>query len=257
MTSKQQWLVVLGIVAVLAGGAFAASYFLKDELTSVSVGSEAPGFAAKTLTATPAMKTLTDYRGDVVLLNIWATWCIPCRTEMPSIEAVHQTLGPKGLKVVAISIDDEGAEQKIRDFAKEFTLSFEMLHDPAGTIQGIYRTTGVPETFVIGRDGVIRKKWIGAEDWNSDGNQRLLSSLLAEPKSGQSGGVAERRAGAVGAGTGGGAVAVHSRRPCLTFSLTSRLASRRAACSASRRRATKHRRPSYTAPQRTCVSNRS
>ena len=128
------------------------------------------------------MKTLTDYRGDVVLLNIWATWCIPCRTEMPSIQAVHQSLGPKGLKVVAISIDDEGAEQKIQDFAKEFNLTFEMLHDPAGTIQGIYRTTGVPETFVIGRDGVIRKKWIGAEDWNSDGNQRLLSSLLAEPK---------------------------------------------------------------------------
>ena len=101
---------------------------------------------------------------------------------MPSIEAVHQSLGPKGLKVVAISIDDEGAEQKIQDFAKEFNLTFEMLHDPAGTIQGIYRTTGVPETFVIGRDGVIRKKWIGAEDWNSDGNQRLLSSLLAEPK---------------------------------------------------------------------------
>jgi cytochrome c biogenesis protein CcmG, thiol:disulfide interchange protein DsbE len=182
MTAKQQWLVVLGIVAVLFGGAFAASYFLKDELTSVSVGSDAPGFAAKTLTAPAAMKTLTDYRGEVVLLNIWATWCIPCRTEMPSIEAVHQALGPKGLKVVAISIDDEGAEQKIQDFAKEFKLTFEMLHDPAGTIQSIYRTTGVPETFVIGRDGVIRKKWIGAEDWNSDGNQRLLASLLAEPK---------------------------------------------------------------------------
>jgi cytochrome c biogenesis protein CcmG/thiol:disulfide interchange protein DsbE len=182
MTAKQQWLIVFGIVAVLVGGAVAASYFLKDELTSVSVGSAAPGFAAKSLAAAPAMKTLTDYRGEVVLLNIWATWCIPCRTEMPSIEAVHQALGPKGLKVVAISIDDEGAEQKIQDFAKEFKLTFEMLHDPAGTIQGIYRTTGVPETFVIGRDGVIRKKWIGAEDWNSDGNQRLLTSLLAEPK---------------------------------------------------------------------------
>lgn len=182
MTAKQQWLVVLGIVAVLAGGAFTASHFLKDELTSISVGSTAPGFAVKTLTATPAMKTLTDYRGEVVLLNIWATWCIPCRTEMPSIEAVHQALGPKGLKVIAVSIDDEGAEQKIQDFAKEYKLTFEMLHDPAGSIQSIYRTTGVPETFVIGRDGVIRKKWIGAEDWNSEDNQRLLSSLLAEPK---------------------------------------------------------------------------
>ena len=182
MTAKQQWLVVLGIVATLVGGAFTASHFLKDELTSITVGSDAPGFAAKTLTATPGMKTLTDYRGDVVLLNIWATWCIPCRVEMPSIEAVHQALGPKGLKVVAVSVDAEGDGQKIRDFAKEFELTFEMLHDGAGSIQGIYRTTGVPETFVIGRDGVIRKKWIGPEDWNSEGNQRLLLSLLAEPK---------------------------------------------------------------------------
>jgi peroxiredoxin len=128
------------------------------------------------------MKTLTDYRGDVILLNIWATWCIPCRTEMPSIEAVHQALGPKGLKVVAVSVDNEGEEQKIRDFAREYQLSFEMLHDPSGAIEGIYRTTGVPETFVIARDGTVRKKWIGPEDWNSEGNQRLLQSLLAEPK---------------------------------------------------------------------------
>ena len=128
------------------------------------------------------MKTLTDYRGDVILLNIWATWCIPCRTEMPSIEAVHQALGPKGLKVVAVSVDNEGEEQKIRDFAREYQLSFEMLHDPTGSIEGIYRTTGVPETFVIARDGTVRKKWIGPEDWNSEGNQRLLQSLLAEPK---------------------------------------------------------------------------
>jgi peroxiredoxin len=182
MTAKQQWLVVLGVIAVLAGGAFTASHFLRDELTSVSVGSDAPGFAAKTLTATPSMKTLTDYRGDVILLNIWATWCTPCRTEMPSIEAVHQALGPKGLKVVAVSVDNEGEEQKIRDFAREYQLSFEMLHDPSGAIEGIYRTTGVPETFVMARDGTVRKKWIGPEDWNSEGNQRLLQSLLAEPK---------------------------------------------------------------------------
>jgi len=182
MTAKQQWMVVLGVIALLAGGAFTASHFLRDELTSVSVGSDAPGFAAKTLTATPSMKTLTDYRGDVILLNIWATWCIPCRTEMPSIEAVHQALGPKGLKVVAVSVDNEGEEQKIRDFAREYQLSFEMLHDPTGSIEGIYRTTGVPETFVIARDGTVRKKWIGPEDWNSEGNQRLLQSLLAEPK---------------------------------------------------------------------------
>jgi peroxiredoxin len=182
MTVKQQWLVVLGIVAVLAGGAFTASHFLKDELTSVSVGSDAPGFSAQTLDATPRMKTLSDYRGDVVLLNIWATWCIPCRTEMPSIEQVHKALAPRGLKVVAVSIDDADAQTKIREFQQEMGLTFEILHDVSGSIQGIYRTTGVPETFVIDRSGVIRKKWISADDWNSPGNRTLLEQLLAEPK---------------------------------------------------------------------------
>ncbi|MFO0095455.1 MAG: TlpA family protein disulfide reductase, partial [Gemmatimonadaceae bacterium] len=90
MTVKQQWMVVLGIVAVLAGGAFIASRVLEDELTSITVGSDAPGFAVQTLDPTPTMKTLTDYRGDVVVLNIWATWCIPCRTEMPSMEALYK-----------------------------------------------------------------------------------------------------------------------------------------------------------------------
>ncbi|MCE2899624.1 MAG: TlpA disulfide reductase family protein [Gemmatimonas sp.] len=181
MTVKQQWMVVLGIVAVLAGGAFIASRVLEDELTSITVGSDAPGFAVQTLDPTPTMKTLTDYRGDVVVLNIWATWCIPCRTEMPSMEALYKQLGPKGLRIVAVSVDNAGEEQKIRDFVKEYDLTFEVLHDAAGTIQGLYRTTGVPETFVFDRQGVIRKKWIGADDWNSDGNRRLLEQLLAQP----------------------------------------------------------------------------
>lgn len=181
MTAKQQWMIVGAIVALLGGGAFAATHFLKDELTSVSIGSQAPDFSAKTLDAAPKTKTLADYKGQVVVLNIWATYCIPCRTEMPSIESVYQDLGRKGLKVVAVSVDQSNYEQQIRDFAKEYKLSFEILYDESGAIQSLYRTTGVPETFVIGRDGVIHKKWIGAEDWNSAGNRRLLEQLLAEP----------------------------------------------------------------------------
>lgn len=183
MTAKQQWLVVLAIVATLGGGAFAATHFLKDELTAITVGSDAPDFKAVTLDGAAKVKSLDDYRGDVMLLNIWATWCLPCRAEMPSIEKLHQALGPKGLKIVAVSIDQAGKEQAILDFAKEFNLSFEILHDSTGVIQQIYRTTGVPETFVVARDGVIRKKWIGGEDWNSPQNRRLLEQLLAEPRS--------------------------------------------------------------------------
>jgi thiol-disulfide isomerase/thioredoxin len=185
MTAKQQWLVVLAIVAVLGGGAFAASHFLKDELTNVTTGSDAPGFAAATITAPATMKSLSNYRGEVVLLNIWATWCGPCRIEMPAIERLHQELGAKGLKIVAVSVDNAGEEAKIREFVQEFKLNFEVLHDASGSIQGIYRTTGVPETFIIDREGVVRKRIIGHDDLtnNYDGNKRLLEQLLAQPKS--------------------------------------------------------------------------
>lgn len=186
MTARQQWAVVAAVVALLAAGAFAATHFLSDELTSITVGSDAPGFTAVTLpdaSGKPATaKTLSDYRGDVLLLNVWATWCEPCRTEMPSIEAVHRELGPKGLKVVAVSIDQPGDESKIQQFLRDYKLTFEVLHDSTGAIKTIYRTTGVPESFVIARDGTIRKKWIGAEDWNSVGNRRLLTALLGEPR---------------------------------------------------------------------------
>ena len=70
-----------------------------------------------------------------------------------------------------------------RSFAQEYGLTFEILHDSTGAIRTIYRTTGVPESIVIARDGTIRKKVIGAEDWNSPANQRLLTAMLAEPRS--------------------------------------------------------------------------
>jgi thiol-disulfide isomerase/thioredoxin len=178
MTVRGQWTVVLAVVAALAGALWAATHFLGDEMFPVTVGSDAPGFSASTLGATPTVKTLTDYRDRVVLLNIWATWCGPCRTEMPSIEALHREFGPRGLAVVAVSIDEAGQEQAIRDFVREYGLTFEVLHDATGAIQRIYQTTGVPETLVIGKDGVIRKKVIGSTEWNSAGNRALVAQLL-------------------------------------------------------------------------------
>ena len=181
MTVKQQWFVVLGVVVLLAGGGMAASHYLQDE-PAIRAGSDAPGFLAKTLDETPVTKSLTNYRGEVVLLNIWATWCIPCRTEMPSMEALYKALGPAGLKVVAVSVDQPGMEQEIRDFVRDFRLTFETLYDDTGAIQSIYRSAGVPETFLIDRSGEIRKKMLGPDDWNSEGNRALIRQLLAEPK---------------------------------------------------------------------------
>lgn len=181
MTAKQQWLVVGIIVAVMGSGLWAASYFLRDELQQVGVGSTAPIFTAGTVDAPPVTKTLAEYKGQVVLLNVWATYCIPCRTEMPSIEALYKDFKSRGLKVVAVSVDPPGKTQAIRDFVKEFNLTFDILYDSLGTIEQQYRTTGYPESFVISRDGIIHKKMIGADDWNSQSNRKLIELLLAEP----------------------------------------------------------------------------
>jgi cytochrome c biogenesis protein CcmG, thiol:disulfide interchange protein DsbE len=111
---------------------------------------------------------------------VWATWCGPCRTEMPSIEALHKALGPRGLHVVAVSIDDPGKAADIRKFAADYGLTFEILHDSTQAIQGAYQTTGVPETFIIAADGTIRKKVIAASDWNSAPNRALIAQLLKD-----------------------------------------------------------------------------
>jgi cytochrome c biogenesis protein CcmG, thiol:disulfide interchange protein DsbE len=180
MTSGQQLGVVAAIVAVLGGVLWFGSVQLKDELVGVDVGSPAPMFAGATIDGTVPSKSLKDYKGKVVLLNVWATWCGPCRTEMPSIEALHKALGPKGLHVVAVSIDDPGKAPEIRKFLKDFNLTFEVLHDSTQAIQAAYQTTGVPETFIIAADGTIRKKVIAAADWNSVPNRALITQLLKD-----------------------------------------------------------------------------
>lgn len=198
MTARGQWLTVLGVVALLAAALGGASYFLRDELFQVSVGGKAPPFTAAPLTLAsaptaagdvpanatvpavlPATRSLADYRGQVILLNIWATWCAPCRQEMPSIEALYKQFAGRGFKVVAVSIDEPGDTTKIRRFVDEFHLTFDVLHDGAGKIQQIYQTTGVPENFLIGADGTIRKKAY-TQDWNSEPNRTLVARLLDE-----------------------------------------------------------------------------
>lgn len=181
MSDRRQWAIVGGIVGLLALGLFVATQKLGAELFPLNIGAQAPNFEARTLTAAATPKGIDDYKGQVVLLNIWATWCIPCRTEMPSMQRLEEELGPKGLRIVAVSVDDPGMEEKIKLFAEELKLSFEILHDAPGRIRTQYQTTGVPETFIVGRDGTIRRRVIGADDWNSDANRAFLAQLLAEP----------------------------------------------------------------------------
>lgn len=181
MTGRQQLAVGLLVLGVATAVAFGAARFLRKELFPVAVGSTAPDFTAVTLDSIPLEKRLADYRGQVVMINVWATWCAPCRVEMPSIEALHRAYAPQGFKVLAVSIDDPGHRETIRAFVDQYKLTFEILHDPQKRILDLYDVSGYPETFVIGRDGVIRKKLLSAHDWNSPPSRALVERLLAEP----------------------------------------------------------------------------
>ena len=109
---------------------------------------------------------LSEFKGKVVLLNIWATWCLPCVEEMPSMEKLHQALRGDGFAILAVSIDESGAKT-VAPFMKKHNLSFTALTDTKGIVKNLYRTTGVPESFIIDKKGIIVEKIIGARDWSS------------------------------------------------------------------------------------------
>lgn len=177
MTNLRRW-GVLGAVVVAAGALLAFGLPRIHVPEALDIGSPAPEFSARTVDAAGRLTALSSYRGNVVLLNVWATWCIPCQREMPSIERLYRELGPRGFRVVAVSIDDAGTESSIREFVAEYGLSFDILHDPTGTITRTYQMIGVPSSFLIDADGKIRKKTFET-DWYSDENRALVADLLS------------------------------------------------------------------------------
>jgi cytochrome c biogenesis protein CcmG/thiol:disulfide interchange protein DsbE len=179
MTLRQQWLTVLAIVLSLFAAVGTATYVMRDELFPIGVGSRAPDFTARTVDGSNRVRTLADYKGKVVVLNVWATWCKPCIYEMPSFERLHRQVADTNLAVVAVSIDDLVGADSVFRFARGLGVTFDILLDSTHTIDRTYQTTGYPETFVIARDGTIRKKWIGPLDWSSPANVKLVRDLLA------------------------------------------------------------------------------
>jgi len=175
MTRTPRWTIAIGTVMALVFGV-ALAVKIWPQLDLVGVGSRAPEFRAVNLrSGRPA--SLADYRGKVVLLNVWATWCQPCRIEMPSMERLHRKLAGNDFAVVAVSVD-EADSAAVSQFTRELGLSFDILHDRAGAIQRLYQTTGVPESFVIERDGIIVKKVIGPAEWDGPANETLIRKLI-------------------------------------------------------------------------------
>ena len=174
MTNRQQWAAIASATMAVV---FATALVIKirPQMNLLEVGSRAPDFHAVDL-LTRRATTLADYKNKVILLNIWATWCQPCRVEMPAIERLHQRLGGRDFQIVSVSIDADG-DSVVAAYARDLGLTFQILHNQSGDIQQIYQTTGVPESFVIDRDGIIVKKVIGAAEWDGPVNETLIERL--------------------------------------------------------------------------------
>jgi peroxiredoxin len=156
--------IVIGLLSALIG-CYSGSH-------PARIGSNAPDF---TVQDSDHKVTLSQFRGQVVVLNFWATWCPPCVEETPSLVRMQAQLKNKGVVVLAVSIDaDDAAYHK---FLKEYGVNMVTVRDEAQKASTLYGTFGWPESYVIDRNGVIRRKFIGAVDWTSPEVTDYLSKL--------------------------------------------------------------------------------
>jgi peroxiredoxin len=151
-------IIIIAVVIVVTG---------KSKFEPVDVGTEAIAFE---LPSTDGKSTkLSDFRGKVVFLNFWATWCKPCEAEMPSMQALYDSLPKDKFEIVAVSVDNES-----RDVVKKYTdnlgLTFTILHDKRGKVKEKYKTTGVPETFILDQNGIVAERVVGERNWSSESN---------------------------------------------------------------------------------------
>lgn len=179
MNVRNRVAAVLIALAVVGG---VASLVIRPTPSRVDVGSLAPDFSAVNLATGNTVTLRTEYRGTVTLVNIWGTWCGPCRQEMPAMDSLYRSLGPRGFRIAAVSIDEPSLEA-VRKFVAAHQITFDVLNDATGRIKEIYQTTGAPESFLIDRSGHIVRIAQLAAPWNSAENHRIIEHLLAAPAS--------------------------------------------------------------------------
>lgn len=132
------------------------------------VGSAAPDFSVENV-------RLSQFRGQVVVLNFWATWCLPCVQEIPSLVEMQRRMKTKGITVIAVSVDVD--ENAYRQFIKNHNVNLVTVRDPSGKTNAAYGTFKFPESYIIDRKGIIQHKFLGAVDWTDQQVIDLLNSL--------------------------------------------------------------------------------
>jgi len=140
-----------------------------------AVGYLAPDFSLRNLKGN--YQSLDSFSGQVVVLNFWATWCVPCRVEMPSFEKLYRRYRSEGVTVLAVTLD-KNSEQNIKSFVEEYELSFPVLLDEEGKVERLYPSMTIPFTYVIDRDGRIVARVDGAKNWESNETFEAIEYLL-------------------------------------------------------------------------------
>ena len=146
------------------------------ERAPTNVGDPAPAYAAPVLDGDSV--SIAQLKGSVVLLNVWATWCIPCRKELPELQALHTQYGPSGLRILGVSVDEAGSDEVIRAFTKELGVTYTILRDPGERVSDLFAIIGVPASFLIDREGRIAWKHLGPFTRNDSTLQRALAETL-------------------------------------------------------------------------------
>lgn len=149
---SHRWFAALGLALL---GCMPA----ENESSAVEIGRAVPSYTAASLAGDSV--SLAGHRGKVVLLNVWATWCHPCREEIPELRAIHDRYGSRGLELIGVSVDARGNGDGIREFMREFQMTYPIWHDPDERISTRFLVVGVPATFLIDRAGVLRWRKTG------------------------------------------------------------------------------------------------
>lgn len=140
----------------------------------IAVGQPVPEFTVRTLQGDSARIAAGE---PVTLLHVWATWCGPCQKEFPEIEAIQREFGPRGLRIVAVSVD-EGDDDPVRAFAREKGATFAIGRDPDGSVRRLYQGIGVPESYLISADGRLLARQFGAIPEGAAAMRAAIDSAL-------------------------------------------------------------------------------
>jgi len=178
---RRRLVVSLGGLVILAL-AFGIVWLQSSKYEPLTVGMAAPDFSLPDIEGKTVR--LSDYRGKVVFVNFWATWCKPCKEEMPSMEILWENFKSEDFVMLAISMDRVTTKTDIPPFIESMKLTFPILTDSWGQTDKRYKLMGVPETYIIDQSGVLREKVIGPRDWTlAESVTTIVQLVQKQPKS--------------------------------------------------------------------------